>query len=331
MTFLRYLSYERPLISVYVVSFLMAAAIFVADRHDASAWGTFVYAFVLISLVWLGFLVYRYRQHVRIIRQMQAGQAYDSLSLEGEFAQNFLEELTKQHIRQMNQIQEKQKEHYDYIVSWFHEIKTPIAVLRLLQQTELNADSLREEIAKIEHYVDQALYYAKLDSFNHDYDIQKCDVIGITKALVKAHATTFISKRIGIRFEAETLAVQSDPKWLQFIVNQLVTNSLKYTGQGGKITISASQTPQDQQLRIRDNGIGISPSDLPRIFQRGFTGETGRTHAKSTGMGLYLAQQLANKLGHTITCTSEAGAYTEFVVHFPKDDDPYVHVRQKPQ
>lgn len=117
--------------------------------------------------------------------------------------------------------------------------------------------------------------------------------------------------------------VQSDPKWLQFIVNQLLTNSLKYTEPGGEIIISALETPKEKQLIIRDNGIGISQKDLPRIFNRGFTGETGRTHAKSTGMGLYLAQALSNKLGHIITCTSKVGVYTQFIIHFPIDHDPY--------
>src|SRR5690606_14622321 len=115
----------------------------------------------LSSIVWIGYVIFRYHQTVRVIRQMRNDE-YDSLSLEGEFAKAYVEELKRQHIREMNRIQDRHNEHYDYIVSWFHEIKTPIAVLRLLQQTNLDANSLREEITKIENYVDQALYYAKL-------------------------------------------------------------------------------------------------------------------------------------------------------------------------
>lgn len=113
-----------------------------------------------------------------------------------------------------------------------------------------------------------------------------------------------------------------------FIVNQLITNGLKYTESGGKITISSFETSKEKQLIIQDSGIGISQKDLPRIFNRGFTGETGRTHAVSTGMGLYLAQSLSNKLGHYISCMSEVGVYTRFIIHFPKDDDPYL-IRKK--
>ena len=132
---------------------------------------------------------------------MKSGD-YDSLSLEGEFAKAYIDEIKKQHIREINQLQDRQNEHYDFIVSWFHEIKTPIAVLRLLQQTDMDANSLREEITKIENYVDQALYYAKLDSFNQDYDIQNCDIIKISKEIVKSHSKTFFSKKIRIDLQA---------------------------------------------------------------------------------------------------------------------------------
>lgn len=323
MIFLRYINHEKPYIYLYLTGFLISAAVFSADGNGTWAWGTLIYAFSLSLIVLIGFLLFRYQQNVRVIRQINSGN-YDSLSLEGEFAKAHIEELEKQHIRKLNQIHERKNEHYDFIISWFHEIKTPIAVLRLLQQTDMDADSLREEITKIENYNDQALYYAKLDSFNQDYDIQNCDVIQISKEIIKSHSKTFFSKKIRIDIQADSLEVQSDPKWLQFIVNQLVTNSLKYTEHGGKITISANETSKEKQLLIQDSGIGISEKDLPRIFNRGFTGETGRTHAKSTGMGLYLAQQLSNKLGHYISCTSKAKVFTQFIIHFPLDSDPYL-------
>ncbi|WP_454192187.1 sensor histidine kinase [Paenibacillus sp. Marseille-Q7038] len=326
MTFLRFLTYEKPYIYLYLTSFLISAAIYFTDNSGGWGWGSFLYAFALSSIVLLGFLLYRYQQNIRLIRHI-SNEDEESLSLEGEFAKAYIDDLKKQHIREMNQIQDRQKEHYDFIVSRFHEIKTPIAVIRLLQQTDMDVDSLREEITKIENYVDQALYHAKLDSFNQDYDIQNCDIIQITKEIVKTHSQTFFSKKIRLNLQTDSLQVQSDPKWLRFIINQLITNSLKYTGHGGKITISAVESLQEKQLLIRDSGIGIRQKDLPRIFNRGFTGETGRMYTKSTGMGLYLAQQLSNKLGHYISCTSEAHVYTQFTIHFPKGDDPYLMLK----
>ena len=309
---------------------MLMATVFFLDVNTNFTWGTFLYAFALCTIVLIGFLVFRYQQNVRAIHNIDH-EAFDRLSLEAEQMQQLMDEMRKEHIREMNAVQEKQKEHYDFIVSWFHEIKTPIAVLHLIQQTDIDANSLREEIEKIENYVDQALYYAKLDSFNQDYSIGSCDMIGIVKDTVRDHSKTFISKKVRILLPSESMSVQSDSKWLKFIVNQLLTNSLKYTDNSGEILIGTNETPQEKQLIIRDNGIGITPQELPRIFNRGFTGETGRTYSKSTGMGLYLAQQLSNKLGHYITCTSEVSSYTEFIIHFPKDDDPFLFMNKEKQ
>ncbi len=306
------------------------ATVFFLDVNINFTWGTFLYAFALCTIVLIGFLVFRYQQNVRAIHNIDH-EAFDRLSLEAEQMQQLMDEMRKEHIREMNAVQEKQKEHYDFIVSWFHEIKTPIAVLHLIQQTDIDANSLREEIEKIENYVDQALYYAKLDSFNQDYSIGSCDMIGIVKDTVRDHSKTFISKKVRILLPSESMSVQSDSKWLKFIVNQLLTNSLKYTDNSGEILLGTNETPQEKQLIIRDNGIGITPQELPRIFNRGFTGETGRTYSKSTGMGLYLAQQLSNKLGHYITCTSEVSSYTEYIIHFPKDDDPFLFMNKEKQ
>ncbi|WP_339258429.1 sensor histidine kinase [Lysinibacillus sp. FSL K6-3209] len=309
---------------------MLMATVFFLDVNINFTWGTFLYAFALCTIVLIGFLVFRYQQNVRAIHNIDH-EAFDRLSLEAEQMQQLMDEMRKEHIREMNAVQEKQKEHYDFIVSWFHEIKTPIAVLHLIQQTDIDANSLREEIEKIENYVDQALYYAKLDSFNQDYSIGSCDMIGIVKDTVRDHSKTFISKKVRILLPSESMSVQSDSKWLKFIVNQLLTNSLKYTDNSGEILIGTNETPQEKQLIIRDNGIGITPQELPRIFNRGFTGETGRTYSKSTGMGLYLAQQLSNKLGHYITCTSEVSSYTEYIIHFPKDDDPFLFMNKEKQ
>lgn len=330
MTFFRFLRYEKSYICVYLIGFMLMATVFFLDVNINFTWGTFLYAFALCTIVLIGFLVFRYQQNVRAIHNIDH-EAFDRLSLEAEQMQQLMDEMRKEHIREMNAVQEKQKEHYDFIVSWFHEIKTPIAVLHLIQQTDIDANSLREEIEKIENYVDQALYYAKLDSFNQDYSIGSCDMIGIVKDTVRDHSKTFISKKVRILFPSESMSVQSDSKWLKFIVNQLLTNSLKYTDNSGEILIGTNETPQEKQLIIRDNGIGITPQELPRIFNRGFTGETGRTYSKSTGMGLYLAQQLSNKLGHYITCTSEVSSYTEYIIHFPKDDDPFLFMNKEKQ
>jgi signal transduction histidine kinase len=329
MNYWRFMRYEKPYLLLGLAGFLIVTTVWLTDPKIAWHWDSFFYALFLVLFLLVGFFVRRYMLNVRAIRRMHEDEA-DNLSLEAYHYRLAMEEMQREHIRALNEVQARQDEYYDFIVSWFHEIKTPIAVLRLMEQTEVDAKSLEEEVSRIEHYVDQALYYAKLDSFNQDYDLKNCDLKPLVMELVKSHSKTFISNKIRIHLNVEPTIVQSDSKWLHFIVNQLITNSLKYTEEQGEVSISTQITLQDKRLVIRDNGIGIDPKDLPRIFNRGFTGTNGRAHTKSTGMGLYLSQELSNKLGHFITCTSEAGQYTELIVHFPKNHDPFLGtLRQK--
>ncbi|GGB62099.1 sensor histidine kinase [Fictibacillus barbaricus] len=326
MRFFKFINYERPYIILYILMLLIMSAVFYTDPGMAWNWNTFFYGLALTAIIMIVFFIYRYQRNLSVIRHMQE-EEYENLSLEAAFYRQLLDEREKNQIRDLNRIKDKQKEYYDFIVSWFHEIKTPISVLRLMEQTEVDLKSFQEEVAKIEHYVDQALYYSKLDNFHQDYDIQNCELDQLIKKVIRAHSKSFISKKISLQLDAEPITVQSDGKWLQFIFNQLISNALKYTGENGKVTIKTHETSQEKQLTISDNGIGIEKMDLPRIFNRGFSGTNGRTQTKSTGMGLYLAQELSKKLGHYITCTSTAGEYTEFIIHFPKNYDPYLHIK----
>jgi signal transduction histidine kinase len=329
MSIWRFLKYERPYLYVFLTGFILVLAVFLTDPDAGLQPDSILYAFVLLLFLWGGFFLYRYVRNVRAVRHMH-DEDTETLSYEAACYRQAIENREREHIRALNAVQTKQAEHYDYIVSWFHEIKTPISVLRLLQQTGMDPKSLEEELVRIEHYVDQAMYYAKLDTFNQDYELINCDLEQVVKGLVKSHSKTFISKKIRLQLNTASTVVQSDAKWLSFIINQLLVNSLQYTKEQGEITFTTHLTPEEKQLVIRDNGIGIDPKDVPRVFNRGFTGSNGRTHSKSTGMGLYLAQELSNKLGHYITCSSEWGSFTEMVVHFPRNHDAYRGIVESP-
>lgn len=320
---LRFLAFERPYLLMGAASYLLAMGIFYADPRTNWHGDTFFYGALLWFAMTALFMAYRYYRTERSIAQMSDEDA-EPLSLEAEACHQEIHRREIGHIRSMNEAQAKQRDHYDFIVSWFHEIKTPIAVLRLMQQTNLDPRSVEEELTRIEHYVDQALYYSKLDSFHQDYDIGSRELEPIVKRVVKQHAKTFIFKRIKVTMAIGNVHVHTDSKWLEFIVSQLLANSLKYTGEAGEIVIAAEAAAGEKRLIIRDNGIGIDAADMPRIFNRGFTGANGRSHMKSTGMGLFLAQELSRKLGHYISCRSEAGSYTEMTIHFPINHDPYL-------
>lgn len=178
-------------------------------------------------------------------------------------------------------------------------------------------------MGRIDQLVEQVLYYSKIDDFSRDYFIHELGLKALVNEVIKKHARTFINKNIRVEIDISAMEVNSERKWLMFILDQIISNSLKYTDKGGKIKIHAEQDEQGKRLIITDNGTGIRAEDLERVFDRGFTGYNGRKFSKSTGMGLYLAIKLARKLGHEISIASEYGEYTRVTVHFPKLGDYY--------
>src|SRR5690606_15001406 len=154
---------------------------------------------------------------------------------------------------------------------------------------------------KIENYVEQALYYSRIDSFSKDYLITEVALDQIVKNSVKKYAKSFINKQIHFHMDDMEQIVHTDSKWLGFIIDQVFSNSLKYTGEGGGISVQFEADRKEKRLLIQDTGIGIKPEDISRVFEKGFTGSIGRNHAKSTGIGLYLAKQMALKLGHDLS------------------------------
>jgi signal transduction histidine kinase len=169
------------------------------------------------------------------------------------------------------------------------------------------------------------LYYSRSDNFSKDYIISEVNINKLIKESIKKHSILFIKKHIKLVNEiSDTLIVDTDKKWLLFIVDQLVSNALKYTHDDGSISFKASENDKEKLLTIEDNGIGIKAEDLKRIFSSAFTGYNGRNeNLKATGMGLYLSQKLAKKLGHHITLESEYGKGTKVTIHFPKWNDYY--------
>lgn len=230
------------------------------------------------------------------------------------------------HQEKMLSILQEKKETLEFMTSWFHEIKTPIAVSKLVieksSQTEA-LQSISEEIHMIDSYIEQALYFVKTDDFNQDYFISQTELDKIVRSVIKQHAKIFIKKKIKVDFLVEPIEILTDKKWLTYVLAQIISNSLKYTEDGGTIIFHSVGDSKEVRLVISDNGIGISQADVPRVFEKGFTGVNGRAYGKSTGMGLYLAKKLSRKLGHELSVTSIENDHTSFTIHFPKGHDYY--------
>jgi signal transduction histidine kinase len=203
----------------------------------------------------------------------------------------------------------------DYYILWAHQIKTPIAAMRLILQTEeseLSAE-LSMELFKIEQYVEFVLQYLRVESMSSDLVLKKYSVYDIVKQAVRKYARMFIRKKIKLNFEELNCEVLTDEKWLVFVVEQLLSNALKYTKEG---TISIyMDNCSEKILVIEDTGIGIKEEDLARLFERGFTGYNGRSDKKSTGLGLYLCKQILSRLSHNITIQSKVDKGTKVMVN----------------
>lgn len=201
----------------------------------------------------------------------------------------------------------------DYYTIWAHQIKTPIASMKLNLQSEDSplARTLSEDLFRIEQYVEMVLCYLRLNSSSTDYLIQEYSLDDIIKQAVKKFAGQFIRKKIRLDFQQTQARVITDEKWLSFVIEQVLSNALKYTP-SGTITINM-EAPKT--LCIRDTGIGIAPEDLPRIFEKGYTGYNGRKDKKASGIGLYLCRRICENLGYRITANSSLESGTVIRIH----------------
>ena len=240
-----------------------------------------------------------------------------SLDIRVEYYQKIIERLHNEVEKLKIDDNKKMENLADYYSMWIHQIKTPIAAINfLLDNEEIDVKAFRQELFKIERYVEMVLTYIRLGSETSDYVITSINLDEVVRENIKKYATLFINKKIKLNYVSHETYVISDKKWLGFAFEQLLSNAIKYTKSGGEISINISES----KLIIEDNGIGIYEEDLPRIFEQSFTGLNGRYEKKSSGLGLYLCKKTLDKLQHKIEITSEVNKGTKVIVSFPKKD-----------
>lgn len=207
----------------------------------------------------------------------------------------------------------------DYYSTWVHQIKTPIAALRMqLQLGDTDANRvLLTELFHIEQYVEMVLCYIRLDSESSDLSFSWCSLDGVIRGVIRSYAGEFISRKLSLTYEKVERQVLTDEKWLAFVIGQILSNAVKYTREGG-ITV---RMPEEDILEIHDTGIGIAPEDIPRIFEKGYTGFNGRADKKATGLGLYLSKRAMDMLQHGIRVESEPGRGTSVYLDLRRRTD----------
>ena len=213
------------------------------------------------------------------------------------------------------------EDYRQYIETWIHEIKIPISCISLI--CENNKDNINkailDELNRIENFIDVALYYARSTNLEKDYTIRSINLEELIKNYVKSHSRQLISCKCSISLKNLDYIVYSDKKWLDFIIGQIVANSIKYKKENFILKFFAQETDKNIILNIEDNGIGIPKKDINRIFEKGFTGENGRKYTKATGIGLYLCKILCDKMYLNIEVISNENIGTTIKIIFPKD------------
>lgn len=284
-----------------------------------------LYATYLIFLILVFYLFYEfyhyYKKHVHLTRIKSNILYSDDLpkktSLLDKDYQELIAEVKKITYENDCVSKEQFQEMEDYFTLWVHQIKLPIAAMKLLIETESIPDKklLKSELFKINQYSDMVLAYLRVKSTETDYVFKNYDLDEIVRQAIRKFSFEFIRKRICIDFNETNMQVLTDEKWLLFVLEQLLSNAMKYTNEG-----SVHIYGHDSTLFIEDTGIGIDSADLPRVFEKGFTGFNGRNDKKASGLGLYLCKNIMNKLSHSIEIESQVNKGTKVILHLKHED-----------
>ena len=262
------------------------------------------------------------RKHAKLIElersiETELGKLPPPSSLVEEDYQRLLASLDASKRSLATELGRRAADTEEYYTLWAHQIKTPIAAIRLLLEESPEDAQLSAELFKIEQYVDMVLNFVRAEG-GEDIVLRRCNIDDIVRGCVRKYARLFVLSRLKLDFSPTGLVALTDEKWLAFSIEQIISNSLKYTRSGG-ISIYA----EGEALVIADTGIGIAPEDLPRVFDKGYTGYNGRADKKSTGIGLYLTKLILNRLGHGITMTSAVGEGTTVRIELSSYDARY--------
>ena len=309
-----YVKENRKALIALAVYTAVFALVFWLYRLPLGAAGYAALVCLFVLALWFAVDYRRFAARLRLLRRLEQEITLSTEQLpepdgmlEAQY-QALVRALDADRRAQMTRSQRSYQDLVEYYTVWAHQIKTPIAAMRLTLQGEDTpaARRLMTELGRVEQYVDMALTYLRLEEGGSDYVIRTCAVDDVVCAAVRRFAGEFIDRRIALDYTPVEWETVTDGKWLTFVVEQLLSNALKYTGQDGTVRIYR----EGDDLCIRDSGMGIAPEDLPRVFDMGYTGQNGRLDRRSSGIGLYLCRRICRNLRHEIRIESVPGAGT---------------------
>lgn len=323
-----FLKDQKGYIIVYFFSLVITMAY--CNLKEFIEFYEIIYIFVFNTFILICFLIYRYYHH----RQLYILLTNGITDLKDPFLELGSSELsrnTSQLLKELYSLYEAEiqkgdkihKEHLTFINQWVHQMKTPLSVMQLQLQEYEGEEvyyNMQEEIDKLKEGLNMAMYFARMDSFEKDFLVDRISLIEIIRNMINEEKRTFIKNKIIPIIEIdESVEVYSDAKWLRFVLGQIITNGIKYSkGKGKELTIKALENREEIKLCVIDEGVGIPAKDIKRVFDPFFTGENGRKYGESTGMGLYITKEICNSLGHEVEIESIVNEGTKVTIKFKK-------------
>ncbi|RED60602.1 sensor histidine kinase [Cohnella phaseoli] len=316
---------HRPLIFMQIAQLFLVLMIYWLDGYRHFLTGLYSVFIGLVALT--GYLVYRYQAERRLYRTLSEPMAELDDSIQGlgqgplpEAVDALLQSQYGHYQERIKLTEKARKDHLAFMNQWVHQMKTPLSVIRLTmeQEDDPRSASVLEEADRMEKGLETVLYAARLETFDRDFRVESVSLKTICENAIRDNKRLFIGSKVYPDLQVDpALLVESDAKWLGFLIGQIVTNAVKYSAESHeKVTFFSFLRGSEAVLEIRDRGIGIPPEDIKRVFQPFFTGDNGRKFRESTGMGLYFAREIAERLGHRIELESEPGTGTHVRIVF---------------
>lgn len=333
--FISYLFDMKSWILFFVLALGFADVLIWLDAGIDAEFSSVLYVNILLLIIFTLFIVWRYRKEMKFVKELSVLADISSLDWHEALPETIFnrDEIVIEILRQASisssnknsELRYAMVTESDYTAAWVHEVKAPLTAMKLTLDGHSHEPVFRKvqaEWLRIHLLIDQQLYISRMPTLEADYVLEKTDVYRLVTSEVRELATWFMEKNVAVEFVGEDKEVITDVKWCRFIIRQIITNAVKYSPNGGMIFISINNTESGNVvLSIKDNGLGIQAHDLPRIFDKGFTGGMGRIHNAATGLGLYLAQTVAEKIGIMLQAQSEMEQGTTLEMTFSTEND----------
>lgn len=320
----KYLRYRRGYLLLWLVTcgIILGVQALYGIAAESILYGIGLSGFVLLLLAIGDFWRFREKEEKRKdLARVMGTREFVTYATKNPLEQEYLDmlkDLSDRCCKKNEGLQTQARERQEYYTTWVHQIKTPIAAMNMLLQDQDSdlARNFRIQVFRVEEYVEMILHYARLEEAGSDFMFAVYDLDEMLRKTIRKYAPIFIQKKLTLHYEAAEVNLLTDEKWFCFVLEQILSNALKYTNQGS-ITIALTGPAV---LTITDTGIGIAAEDVPRVFEKGYTGYNGRVDHKSTGLGLYLCKKTMDRLRHRISLTSVVGQGTSVSIDFGREN-----------